>query len=156
MPAPGPPPAALADPGTYDRAVRAETTTLTLRSRSLRWLLSLTLWAMLASQGLALLHEVAHCDAPAPSSRWSGCAASVAQANDGTWGRHALEASASHDPGSALCRLMHQLAHATASAASPVAVFVPPAASAPSAPLAEGHAPVEPAAYSARAPPLKA
>ncbi|MEK8031325.1 hypothetical protein AACH06_10895 [Ideonella sp. DXS29W] len=136
--------------------MRAQPATLTLRSRSLRWLLSLTLWAMLASQGLALLHEVAHGEAEGLAPRAGGHGTAVAAAADNTWGRHVLEASASHDPGSALCRLMHQLAHATASTASPVAVFVPPGTPTPSAPLTEGHALAELAAYQARAPPLKA
>ena len=120
--------------GCYARAVRRPAFTPTcLRA----WLLALVL---VASQAAGLAHRIVH----APG----GLAGKTAVAKTaGLW-------SASHELGSADCRLIDQLAHADVLCAAPPAALpvLPPADTAP-APFTPPLLAVTATAYQARAPP---
>ena len=143
------------DCAPYDHSVSLDRAATSLRSRSMRWLIGLSLWAMLASQWVAQLHEVAHYDS-APTSVRAAETQAMPSASPTSWGRYALEVGATHDPGSALCRLIHQLAQASVAPTSPVIAFEPPALPAPITVLSFGQPVALADAYSARAPPALA
>jgi hypothetical protein len=124
-------------------------------SKSSRWLAALALWALLASQWLAQLHEIAHGSSQAVSAVSAGPLVDAATSPT-SWAGQALEASAAHDAGSALCQLIRQLAHSSIAPSLPVTAFVPPAPPPLPAPRNLGRPAPPPAAYSARAPPLLA